>query len=264
MKYNLKNRTVIITGASSGIGRHMVREVSKRGANTIILARSTDKLARLKSEIEMQYDVKVEPFTLDLGDLHGVKETFEQINLNWPTIDVLINNAGFGIFDYFAQAKLEDMKRMFEVNVIGMMALTRMILPKMLQQGEGHIINIASIAGKLATPKSSVYSSTKSAVLGFSNGLRMELAGKGVKVTTVNPGPVKTNFFQMADPEGNYQANVARWMIEPEYVARKVVEAIGKNRREINLPFFMGAGARLYQVFPTLVEKALGRWINKK
>jgi hypothetical protein len=92
----------------------------------------------------------------------------------------------------------------------------------------------------------------------------MELAGKGVKVTTVNPGPVKTNFFQMADPEGNYQANVARWMIEPEYVARKVVEAIGKNRREINLPFFMGAGARLYQVFPTLVEKALGRWINKK
>ncbi|MGV3488979.1 MAG: SDR family NAD(P)-dependent oxidoreductase [Tuberibacillus sp.] len=262
--YQFKGRTVIVTGASGGIGRHMVREVSKRGANTIILARSTDKMERLKSEIEMQYDVQVTPFTLDMGDMDRVKKIFEQINLNWPTIDVLINNAGFGIFDYFEQAKLEDIKRMFEVNVLGMMTATRMILPKMLQQGEGHIINIASIAGKLATPKSSVYSATKSAVLGFTNGLRMELAGKGIRVSAVNPGPIKTNFFQIADPEGNYSANVARWMIEPEAVARKVVAVIGTRKREVNLPLFMSAGARLYQMFPAFVEKVAGGMINKK
>jgi uncharacterized protein len=262
--FELKGKTVIITGASGGIGRHMVREVSKFGANSIIIARSTDKLNRLKSEIEMQYDVHVDPVTLDMGDMDAVKKAFEKINLDYPTVDVLINNAGFGIFDYFEEAKLEDTKRMFDVNVIGLMTATRMLLPKMLQQGEGHIINIASIAGKLATPKSSVYSATKSAVLGFSNGLRMELAGKGIKVTTVNPGPIKTNFFNIADPSGTYPANVSQWMVEPEVVAQKVVAAIGTNRREVNLPLSMSAGARLYLIFPKLVEKIAGRWLNKK
>lgn len=264
MAYSLKGRTVIVTGASGGIGRHMVREVSKLGANTIIIARSTDKLNRLKSEIEMQYDVHVEPFTLDMGDMNAVKSTFEKINLNYPTVDVLINNAGFGIFDYFEEATLEDIKQMFDVNVVGMMTATRMLLPKMLQQGEGHIVNIASIAGKLATPKSTVYSATKSAVIGFTNGLRMELSGKGILVTAVNPGPIKTNFFNIADPEGTYPANVAQWMVEPEVVARKVVAAIGTKKREVNLPLSMSAGARLYLVFPALVEKIAGRWLNKK
>lgn len=260
----LKGKKVIITGASSGIGRHLVREVAKRGADVIIIARSTDKLKRLKAEIEMQYDVRVEPFTVDMGDLSQVKAAFETINMQWPTIDVLINNAGFGVFDYFEASDLDVMRRMFAVNVLGLMAATRMILPKMLQQGEGHIINVASIAGKLATPKASVYSATKSAVLGFTNGLRMELRGKGIKVTAVNPGPVKTNFFRTADPDGRYAANVARWMVTPEAVARKIAQAIGTNRREINIPLTLSAGARLYQAFPALVEKVAGRFLDKK
>lgn len=260
----LRGKTVIVTGASGGIGRHIAREVAKRGANTIIIARQLDKLMRLKAEIDMQFDVDVHPFALDIGDMAAVKETFEAIKLNWPTVDGLVNNAGFGIFDYFTEASIEDMKKMFEVNVLGMMAATRMMLPKMLQQGEGHIINIASIAGKLATPKSSVYAATKSAVIGFSNGLRMEVAGKGVMVTVVNPGPIKTNFFRVADPEGTYTANVARWMIEPERVAEKVAAAFGTKKREVNLPLLMSTGARLYQLFPGFVEKVAGRMLNKK
>ena len=262
----LQGKTVVITGASAGIGRHMVRECAKQGASTlIIIARSEDKLERLKAEVLMQYDdIQVDIFSLDMGDIAALQETFEKIKWNYSTVDVLINNAGFGVFALFEEANFEDMKKMFDVNVLGMMAATRMLLPKMRQQGHGHIINVASIAGKLATPKSSVYSASKAAVLGFTNGLRMEVAPHGIRVTAVNPGPIKTNFFKTADPEGNYVKNVARWMLTPEDVAAKVVAAIGKRKREINLPFVMSAGAKLYQLFPRTVDKIAGRLINKK
>ncbi|GGH79386.1 short-subunit dehydrogenase [Pullulanibacillus pueri] len=265
-KGKLHGKTIIVTGASAGIGRHMVRECAKQGASTlIIIARSEDKLERLKAELGMQYDeVTVDVYPLDIGNLEALQNTFEAIKWQYSTIDVLINNAGFGIFSLFEEASFLDMKTMLDVNVLGMMAATRMLLPKMRQQGEGHIINVASIAGKMATPKSSVYSATKAAVLGFTNGLRSEVRRQGIKVTAVNPGPIKTNFFKIADPEGNYVKNVERWMVSPESVAEKVVAAIGTNKREINLPFAMHAGAKLYQMFPRTVEKIAGGLLNKK
>lgn len=260
----LKGKTVIVTGASSGIGRQMARECAARGAHVILIARSEDRLERLKNELTMQHEVKVDLRPLDLGDAEAVKKVFEAIKLEYPEIHVLINNAGFGIFDTFAEAKLEDIERMFRVNVLGLMTVTRLILPKMLQQGAGHIINVASIAGKIATPKSTVYSATKHAVLGFSNGLRMELAGTGVHVTSVNPGPIRTHFFTIADPEGFYTTKVGRFMMTPEEVAGKVVDAIGTRKREINLPWAMDFGARLYQWFPGLIERVAGPLFNKK
>jgi uncharacterized protein len=260
----LKGKTVIVTGASSGIGRQMARECARLGANLILIARSVDRLERLKKELTMQHEVKVDVRPFDLADSDAVKTCLEAIKLDYHEIHVLINNAGFGIFDTFAEAKLEDIDHMFRVNVLGLMTVTRLILPKMLQQGSGHIINVASIAGKIATPKSTVYSATKHAVLGFSNGLRMELAGTGVHVTAVNPGPIRTNFFNVADPEGNYSNKVGRFMISPEEVAQKVVAAIGTRKREINIPRSMDFGARLYQWFPGLVERVAGPLFNKK
>ncbi|WEG14364.1 SDR family oxidoreductase [Pullulanibacillus sp. KACC 23026] len=260
----LKGQTAVITGASSGIGRHMARECAADGANVILIARSTDKLERLKKEILMQFSVKVEVHTLDIGNFPAVKDCFETIKLDHPVIDILINNAGFGIFDWFAESKVEDIEEMFRVNVLGLMTVTRMLLPKMLQQGKGHIINIASIAGKLATPKSSVYSATKHAVLGFTNGLRMELAGTGVRVTAVNPGPIETNFFKVADKDGHYVSKVKRWMLDPELVAKRVVATIGTSKREINLPWSMGAGVKLYHLMPGFFERFIGPFINQK
>ncbi|GGE37897.1 putative oxidoreductase YqjQ [Pullulanibacillus camelliae] len=261
---SLEGKTVIVTGASMGIGRHMVRECARLGAHTIIIARSTDKLERLRSEILMQYDVAVDSFTLDMGDRNALRQTFETIKWQYPKIDVLINNAGFGVFTQFEEMRFEDIEHMFAVNVLGMMTATRMILPKMRQQGDGHVINVASMAGKVATPKSIVYSASKAAVLSFTNGLRSEVRKQGIRVTAVNLGPVKTNFFKTADPEGNYVKSVERWMLEPEAVAEKVIAVIGRKKREINLPFSMNAGAKLYQLFPGAVDTFAGRIINKK
>lgn len=156
------------------------------------------------------------------------------------------------------------MKGMFNVNVIGLMVCTRMVLPKMREQRSGHIINIASQAGKIATPKSSVYAATKHAVLGYTNSLRMELADYNVYVTAVNPGPIATNFFQIADEKGTYVKNVKRIMLQPEYVAKKVVDKIFTPAREINLPRWMNAGSIIYTLFPRLFERLGKKAFNQK
>jgi uncharacterized protein len=153
---------------------------------------------------------------------------------------------------------------MFGVNVVGLIACTSMVLPMMRENRSGHIINIASQAGKIATPKSSIYSATKHAVLGYTNSLRMELSDLHITVTAVNPGPIETNFFNIADEEGTYVKSVERYMLKPEFVARKVVDAMLTGTREINLPRWMNAGSILFALFPRLFERVGKRVLNKK
>lgn len=143
---------------------------------------------------------------------------------------------------------------MFDTNVLGLIQLTQLILPQMQARKAGHIINIASQAAKIATPKSTVYSATKYAVLGFSNALRLELMPDKIYVTTINPGPIATNFFDVADKSGNYLETVGKLVLQPEKVARKTVQIMGTKRREINLPFVMNIATRLYQVMPQVIE----------
>lgn len=170
-------------------------------------------------------------------------------------IDVLVNNAGYGIFEYFLEADMEDVKGMFDTNVVGLMACTKAVLPEMMNRKSGHIINIASQAAKLATVKGSVYAATKHAVLGFSNSLRLETKDHGIVVTTVNPGPIQTNFFKIADKTGEYEKNIEKWLLEPVDVARKVTKAIERPVREVNMPGWMEIGSKLYQLAPSIVEK---------
>ncbi|MEH7643564.1 SDR family NAD(P)-dependent oxidoreductase, partial [Bacillus pumilus] len=159
---------------------------------------------------------------------------------------------------------IEEMVSMFEVNVFGLIACTKKVIPEMKQRGYGHIINIASQAGKIATPKSAIYSASKHAVLGFSNSLRMELSDIGIHVTTVNPGPIATDFFTIADRSGEYVKNVEFMMLSADKVAGKVVSAMMTKKREINLPGWMNAGSKLYQLFPFLFEKVARKAMMKK
>ena len=165
-------------------------------------------------------------FNLDVANPNDVKEVFEQIAREIGEVDVLVNNAGYGIFKEAIETDVYEAKAMFDVNVLGLMACTSSVLPMMKRRKSGHIINIASQAGKMATPKSSLYSATKFAVLGYSNALRMELKNDHVFVTTVNPGPIATNFFETADESGNYVKSIEKFMLKPEDVARKIVAAM--------------------------------------
>lgn len=261
---SLLGKNIVITGASGGIGAEVAKLCAGRGANLSLLARSIGKLEQLKTELEAQYSVKVFIHRLDVSNTDEIERVFHSIFEEMDSVDILVNNAGFGVFREAHEATIEEIKSMFEVNVVGLMACTSMVLPKMRNRRFGHIINIASQAGKIATPKSSVYSSTKHAVLGYSNSLRMELADHQVFVTTVNPGPIATNFFNIADEKGTYVKNVKKFMLQPDYVANKIVNVMLTNTREINLPRWMNLGSVVYALFPKAFERIGRKAFNKK
>ncbi|KHD86017.1 SDR family NAD(P)-dependent oxidoreductase [Heyndrickxia ginsengihumi] len=250
----IKSKTIVITGASGGLGKNIAYACAKNGANLVLLARNLNKLEAIKYDIEEHYGVQCDIKSFDVSEYHKIDDVFETIYREKGTIDVLVNNAGFGIFDEVQDIDMADVEGMFNVNVVGLIACTRAVVPNMQLKRSGHIINIASQAGKMATPKSSVYSATKHAVLGFTNGLRMEMSRFGVYVTAVNPGPVATNFFNIADKSGTYMKNIEKLMLNPEKLALKIVDAMFTKRREINAPGWMNASSVFYSLFPKTVE----------
>lgn len=254
----LNGKNIVITGASSGIGSKIARCAASRGANLILLARRVDKLQALKEELTAKTDVNIIVHSLDVSKPDEIEQVFGAIFQQIDRIDVLVNNAGFGIFEEAHQVDMSEVDEMFAVNVIGLIACTKAVVPKMMERRSGHIINISSQAGKIATPKSSVYAATKHAVLGYTNSLRMEMSRYGVYVTAVNPGPIATEFFTIADQSGSYVKNVAKYMLQPEDVARKIVDRMFIETREINLPWWMNAGSMIYSLFPRFVER-IGR-----
>lgn len=261
---SLLNKTVFITGASGGVGAEIARLCAGRGANLALFARRLEQLQKLKDELEKHHPGKIRVYRLDVSDTEQIKKVFTMALNDFSGIDVLVNNAGYGKFRYAHDVTVEDIKGMFNVNVVGLIYCTRMVLPVMMKKKSGHIINIASQAGKVATPKSSIYSATKHAVIGFSNALRMELADLNIYVTAVNPGPIDTNFFDIADEQGTYVKNVKKYMLKPEYVAQKVVDAMLTPKREINLPRWMSLGSYIYVLCPRLFEKAGRKMLSKK
>ncbi|MFI8576753.1 SDR family NAD(P)-dependent oxidoreductase [Rossellomorea aquimaris] len=264
MNSRIKGKTIVITGASGGIGEQMAIKVAENGGNLALIARRVHLLEALKEKLITEYHCKVEVYPLNVTDYDEIPRTFNTILKDFGAIHALINNAGYGIFQEAHETSFQDVKGMMDVNVLGLMACTGEVLPYMRQQGSGHIINIASQAGKFASPKSSAYSASKHAVLGYTNSLRMEAKRYGVRVTAVNPGPIATDFFSIADESGTYVKNVEKFILDPAHVAQKVVEALFTNRREINLPRWMNMGSVIYQLFPSFVEKVGNNLFFKK
>lgn len=261
---NLTDKVVLVTGGSGGLGEQICYEAAKKGAIVITCARRSDRIEEVKETCSQLSNKPAYAFPLDISDPDSVDELLEKVYTEIGRVDVLVNNAGFGIFDNFAEFDLKRAREMFEVNVLGMMVLTQRIVIEMLKQKRGHIINVASMAGKMATPKSTVYSATKFAVLGFSNALRLELKPAGIHVTTVNPGPISTSFFDKADPSGDYLASVGMFVLEPQKLASTIVRSMEHPRREINRPRVMEAAARFYTLFPHIGDFLAGGLFNRK
>lgn len=260
MKVSLHNKIVLITGASSGIGALTAKLLAERGAIPILTARSKDKLEKLAASIQGESAI----YEMDVRDTAQVNAVVSQVVQRYGKIDVLLNNAGYGEFIPFSEASIAQFQDMMDVNYLGTVRCSQAVLPYMMEAGEGHIVNVASMAGKMATAKSTAYSATKHAVLGFTNALRRELKGSGVTVSAVNPGPVDTPFFDRADPEGTYVRNLGRFVMPPEKVAQAIVYVIERRKAELDLPWAAAAGARLALMFPRLFEVVFGKIVNKK
>ncbi|MFC3038993.1 SDR family NAD(P)-dependent oxidoreductase [Virgibacillus xinjiangensis] len=264
MRNRLKDKKVLVTGASSGLGAELAWKLAEHGAVPLLAARSADRLEKLSYRLENELGATSYTYPVDLTDQEAVSSVMREIMDTHPVIDALINNAGIGSFKWIEDMDMEEAAYMLELNVHSLIRVTKQLLPHLQKQGSGHIVNVASQAGKIATPKSAVYAASKHAVLGFTNALRLEVQKKGIYVTAVNPGPVSTRFFDSADPEGNYVESVQRYMLEPGEVAEKVIKHLFTKKREINMPWWMETGSRLYSQFPDIMEKLLKSQFNRK
>ena len=189
------NKTVLITGASSGIGEGCARKFASEGARLILNARSVDKLEALAQELKEKYgtDSYIMPF--DVRDRKAASEALASLPAEWQAIDVLINNAGLVIgVDKEHEGDLDEWDIVIDTNIKSLLSMTRMVVPGMVERGRGHIINIGSIAGDAAYPGGSVYCATKAAVKALSDGLRIDLVDTPLRVTNIKPGMVETNF----------------------------------------------------------------------
>lgn len=261
---DLNDKVLVVTGGSAGLGEQICYEAAKKGAIVVVCARRINLIGKVKEKCEDLSGKAAFSFQLDIADPENVEIVFEKIFKEIGQVDLLVNNAGFGIFESFLETDLTKAKEMFEVNILGMMLFTQKIALKMAERKSGHIINIASMAGKIATAKSTVYSATKFAVLGFSNALRLELKPLGISVTTVNPGPIETDFFDHADLSGTYLKSVGIIVLQPNKLAREIVASMGSFKREINRPRILEGAFRLYTLFPHIGDFLAGGIMNKK
>lgn len=192
---NLKSMNILITGATSGIGEATARRLAQAGCRRLILVgRRADRLEALRAELQTQ-DTVVCTITLDVRSAEAVSRALSTLPDGVERIDVLINNAGLAAgLDTFDEALFDDMEAMIDTNIKGLIYISKAIVPHMIAQGGGHIINIGSIAGKEVYPMGNVYCATKHAVDALTRGMRVDLVGKGIKVSQVAPGAVNTEF----------------------------------------------------------------------
>jgi short-subunit dehydrogenase len=224
----------LITGASSGIGLELARIFAKDGINLVLVARSTDKLQRLATELENAHSIHAAVFPCDLALPGTPDDLFSRTQAESIPVDFLINNAGFGLRDSFERNDLTQLLEMLQVNVVALTHLTKLYLHEMLARKKGKILNVASTAAYQPGPWMAVYYASKAYVLSFSEALSNELSGTGVAVTALCPGPTRTGFQERAGAK-DMQLMKSKMMavMDAATVAKKGYEGMMKNKRVI-------------------------------
>jgi len=191
----LKGKITFITGASSGIGKACAEVFAREKSNLILTARRIDRLKVLANNLEKSYGIKVKCLKLDVRNYDEVKNAIDSLDKNWNKIDILVNNAGLSRgLDKIHEGKKEDWDEMIDTNIKGLAYVTRHVLPLMVKRNKGHVINIGSTAGHDVYPSGNVYAATKFAVKALSQSTRYDVLDMGIKVTSVDPGMVETEF----------------------------------------------------------------------
>jgi 3-hydroxy acid dehydrogenase / malonic semialdehyde reductase len=192
---NLKGKVVFVTGASSGIGAATALAFAAEGARLLLAARRADKLAEVAAAALQCGAEAVHSITLDVRDRKAVEAAIGALPAEWTAIDVLVNNAGLSRgLDKLYQGKIEDWEEMIDTNVKGLLYVTRAVVPGMMERGRGHVVNLGSTAGELTYPGGAVYCASKAAERAINDGLRQDVLGTPIRVTSVDPGMVESDF----------------------------------------------------------------------
>ena len=258
------SNTALVTGASAGIGAAMARELASRGFSIALVARREDRLRSLATDLTEEHGVTADVIAADLGDEAERDRLADELRGRGRSVEVLVNNAGFGHQADFATSPRSRMLEMVRVNVEAVVDLTSRFIGPMVERGRGSVINVASTGAFQPLPGSAVYGATKAFVLSFSEALRTELRGSGVSVTAVCPGPVRTEFTQAAGVPGVEDRTPGLVWMSAEDIARHGVEGAARDKRVVVPGVLNRAGALAGQHSPRAVALPLiGRvWRN--
>lgn len=235
-----KEKVVIVTGASSGIGEATARQFGREGARIVLAARRVDRLEAVAKEIvDMGSGAEILVVAADLSKLEDIQSLVNQTLQKFGRIDVLVNNAGFGRLDWLENLDpVKDIAAQIDVNVMGVIQTTRQVLPVMIQQRSGHIINMGSMAGLIGTPTYTIYAASKHAVHGFSEALRREVKPWGIDVSVIYPGGVVTEFASHAGIKRKTKATTPKFMLlTADQVGQAVVKIVRRPRAMWILPW---------------------------
>ncbi|PIN85320.1 MAG: alcohol dehydrogenase [Candidatus Diapherotrites archaeon CG11_big_fil_rev_8_21_14_0_20_37_9] len=248
---NFENKTIIITGASSGIGKATAIEFAKRKANLILISRNQNKLEETKKECEKK-GAKTKLFICDVSKKEQVEKTCNKISIETNQIDILINNAGHGKKGRIIDQSIEEIENQMKTNYFGMMYFTKFLVPKM--KAGSHIVNISSIVGLIPWKNHAAYVASKYAVTGFSETIAQELKEQEIQVHIICPNGTKTNFF--GSQYSNKKVDTSK-MQKPEEITKAIIKSIEKNELISLTKFGDGIIMRLHWLWPKLFHKLL-------
>ncbi len=255
-------KIAVVTGASSGIGKEAAFELARKGYAVVLAARRADRLAEVARQCEALGGAARVAVT-DVAKQEQVEALVELAARDYGRIDVMINNAGYGLFARAHETTPQEFREIFETNVFGVYYGCRVVAPIMIRQGYGHIFNVASVIGKRGTPYHGAYSATKFAIVGFTDSLRVELKPYGVHVTTVCPALTETEFFDRKSG-GAAKSTYIRFkkFMTAEAVAKKLVRTVGRSKPEL---VFTAGGkflALLSAISPRIVDGMMGLYLK--
>ncbi|ADB38468.1 SDR family NAD(P)-dependent oxidoreductase [Spirosoma linguale] len=249
----------LITGASKGIGLAIARELARRKFDLLLVARSESLLQQIAGQLANEHGIKTDYLGVDLAETGAAQKLFDWCSQKQYSVQMLVNNAGYGLSGPFEKHALAEHINMMNVNMTALIELSYLFLPQLRQQSKAYILNIGSSAAYQAVPKLSLYSASKSFVLQFSRGLHQELKRTSVSVTCVCPGSTDTNFVDRAQIGDKGRKAAEKVNMTPEEVARQAVEATLAGKTEVVTGFLNKAGKFMAWLLPKgLVEQTAG------
>lgn len=245
MNHSWSNKVILITGASSGIGSALAIELGKRGARVGLVARRADELEKIARDVEAAGGAAL-ALPCDVRDAEAVKTAAETLRAKFGAIDLLVANAGVGVTTSVEDLRAEVVERVISINVIGAVNSVAAVLPQMLKRGDGHLVAISSLAASRGLPKSAAYCASKAAMSAFFESLRVDLRGKGIDVTVIHPGFIKT-------PLTAGRESKMPFLMELDDATNRILQAIEKRKRSYWFPFPLSTMVRAMRAVPDAV-----------